>query len=346
MKRVDKTLKTKHSTRSLPVDSTTSQNDAAKKTQSTSHLSSLKQLIREVKKDTDLLEAEPNIATTISTLDTLLCQREAKEKTTQINKEQKINHFTSDSRNKKDNSHLPDLPPILDDRLEKAVFTHPACANDSDANYDRLEILGDAYIELIATKLVWKTFPGLPSGRISQIRELLVKNETLAAFADSYDFSRRAVVPHNFVDNQLKLWVKIRGDIFEAYVAAIILSDPVGGYGNAEQWLTGLWTPMLVNLGPQKSKLNSKDELSTKVMGNGTKLKYIEEKPSVHPKGTGRQTYFIGVYFTGWGWENQHLGSGEGLKKSAAGDEAARNALANPLVSEINLKKKSSLGNK
>ncbi|KAJ5404061.1 hypothetical protein N7509_003932 [Penicillium cosmopolitanum] len=341
----DKRIKTNHSIANLPADSSTSKYDSAQKSQSISHLSTLKQLIREVKKDTDLLKAEPNIATTISTLDTLLLQKDAKEETSQVNKGQKTSQSTSDSRKNEDGSRHPDLPPILDDRLEKAVFTHPACANDSNANYDRLELLGDAYIELIATKLIWKTFPGLASGRISQIRELLVKNETLSAFADSYGFSRRAVVPQDY-DTQLKRWVKIRGDIFEAYVAAIILSDPVGGYEVAEQWLTSLWLPKLVNLGPQNSKLNSKDELSTKVMGNGTKLKYIEEKPSIHPKGTGSQTYFIGVYFTGWGWENQHLGSGQGLKKNAAGDEAARNALANPLVTEINLKKKTLLGNK
>lgn len=329
----------------MPVDSSTNKNDSAQQTQSIPHLSALKQLIRDFKKDPDLLKAEPDIATAISTLDTLFDQREAKEEISTAKKRQETSPSTSNSRGNENGSRHPDLPPILDDRLEKAVFTHPACANDSNANYDRLELLGDAYIELIATKLIWKTFPDIASGRISQIRELLVKNETLSAFADSYGFSRRAVVPQN-QEIQSKRWVKIRGDIFEAYVAAIILSDPAGGYEIAEQWLTGLWLPKLVNLGPQKSTLNSKDELSTKVMGKGTKLKYTEERPSIHPKGTGSQTYFIGVYFTGWGWENQHLGSGQGLNKNAAGDEAARNALANPLVAEINLKKKALLATK
>lgn len=236
----------------------------------------------------------------------------------------------------------PALPPVLDDQLERAVFTHPACGNNNNATYDRLEILGDAYIELIATRMIWEKFPGISSGRISQIRELLVKNETLAAFTEIYGFDRRATVPAKFSD-QPKRWVKTKGDIFEAYVAAVILSRPAHGYEVAERWLAQLWMPKLDQLGHQKADLRCKEALAKKVMGKGIKLEYIEERPIIQHIGSGTQTFFIGVYLTGWGWEKRHLGSGQGSSKVAAGDEAARNALLDTsLISEVTAAKETS----
>lgn len=229
---------------------------------------------------------------------------------------------------------LPTLPPILDPLLEKAVFTHPGVSNNDEATYDRLEILGDAYIELIATKLIWNTFPDIPSGRISQIRESLVKNEALSEFATRYQFDARALVPRDYL-NQPKRWIKTKGDIFEAYVAAIILSDPRNGYRVAEDWLTALWTPHLASVEDQAICLHAKEALAKKVMGKGIKLKYIDERPPVSLEG-GKQTFFIGVYLTGWGWNNRHLGSGQGLNKVISGNQAARQALLNDqLISEI-----------
>ncbi|KAB8072819.1 ribonuclease III domain-containing protein [Aspergillus leporis] len=230
--------------------------------------------------------------------------------------------------------HLPALPPIMDEILERAVFTHPGVSSNIGATYDRLEILGDAYIELIATKLIWERFQEIPSGRISQIRELLVKNETLAGYATSYGLDSRAIVPQDY-PKQPKRWTKTRGDIFEAYVAAIIISNPVDGYRVAEQWLTQLWHPRLTELGSQESTLNAKEMLARKIMGKGIKLRYIDEQPPVK-QGRGMQTFFIGVYLTGWGWDNKHLGSGQGPNKTIAGNEAARQALQDEaLVEEI-----------
>lgn len=303
----------------------------------------LRENIQEVKNDTNLLSSKPDIASAISILDTVLSRNEAQSLS---HSKKKTQESSSSAKKSATGSQIPDLPPILDVNLEKAVFTHPTHNSNPNANYDRLEVLGDAYIELMATKLVWDTFPGIPSGRVSQIRELLVKNETLAAFADLYGFSRKEVGTPQFAQNS-KLWLKVRGDVFEAYVAAVILSDPINGQGIVERWLTGLWLPKLADLGHQKSELQSKQELAKVVMAKGIKLDYDEEKPSLHAKGTGRQTYYIGVYLTGWGWVKKHLGSGQGLSKNEAGDEAAKNALLNTdLISQISSAKKASLDNK
>ncbi|KAL4938659.1 hypothetical protein BDV06DRAFT_200391 [Aspergillus oleicola] len=245
--------------------------------------------------------------------------------------------YSTDKTNPRPSSRiLPSLPPIIDDELERAVFTHPGMSKHPKTTYDRLEILGDAYIELISTKLIWNRFQQIPSGRISQIRELLVKNETLAEYATQYGLDKRALVPPEH-STQPKRWTKTKGDIFEAYVAAVIQSHP-NGFVVAETWLSELWSPKLETLEESyewHTHSPPKETLARKIMGKGVKLKYIDEREPIQHEG-GRSTFFIGVYLTGWGWSNKHLGSGQGLNKTIAGNKAAQQALENKgLIEDI-----------
>lgn len=243
-------------------------------------------------------------------------------------------------------SNLPSLPPISVE-ISKAVFTHQSAVsnghnkNQSDS-YERLEFVGDAYIELMATRLVWDKFKDLPAGRLSQIRESLVTNETLGKIAAMYGLDKRLALAHDVRTNS-KQWAKVKGDLVEAYVAAIVLPDEgMGGAGFAvaEKWLHQLWMPKLENMLEKKAPdLNAKDALSRKVVSRGVKLEYLEERPMKLLKG-GQQTYFIGAFLTGWGYDKQHLGSGQALNKSGAGNLAAEDALGNPLVEEISGRKR------
>lgn len=207
-----------------------------------------------------------------------------------------------------------------------------------EMTYDRLEFLGDAYIEVMATRLIWGSYKSLSAGRMSQIRELLVKNETLNEYALQYNFDKR-LKAQEFQREDPRRWLKIVADVFEAYVAAVILSDPVNGFKSAEEWLVRLWQPKLKDVKATVPNLKAKEELARKVMARGIKLDYRDEAPMEQLKG-GMQTYFIGVYLTGWGWENLHLGSGTGLSKVAAGNEAAAAALENrSIIEQITVKR-------
>jgi len=232
---------------------------------------------------------------------------------------------------------LPQLPPIKNAALAHIPFRHQGTVRSQEntsanASYERLEFLGDAYLEIIATRLIYSRFAHLPAGRMSQVREALVKNETLAEYAVGYGFDRKAQLPSSHQDPG-KLWTKTMGDIFEAYVAAVILADPKNGFNTVEAWLNNLWAPKLVqqNIAP-KPNVNAKQDLARKIMGKDIRVSYVDEgKPEVVKK-EGKTYYHIGVYLTGWGWKNQHLGSGRGLNKAEAGTQAAMEALANTLL--------------
>lgn len=241
---------------------------------------------------------------------------------------------------------LPDLPPLTAD-MSNVVFTHQSAvgnkANQAQhASYERLEFVGDAYIELMATRLVWDRFKDLPAGRLSQIREMLVKNETLGEIAVLYGLDKQISATPD-VKNNPKLWAKVKGDLLEAYVAAIVsVDDEVGGTGYvaAEKWLHQLWHRKLGDTISEKPpNLNAKDALSRKVRGRGVELEYREERPMKRLDG-GQQTYYMAVFLTGWGFDKERLGRGQGLNKTSAGNLAAEVALQNPLTERAAEKKR------
>src|SRR5262249_44746159 len=147
---------------------------------------------------------------------------------------------------------LPPLPPITEPYLEQAAFTHNSYnadtrgkgVNTDQINYERLEFLGDAYIELVASRLLYNRFPHLDVPQQSHLRENLVKNETLGKFSESYGLPDR--LKHGGHIKESKAWTKIIADVFEAYVAAIALSNPNDGFSIVEKWLTELWAPQLL----------------------------------------------------------------------------------------------------
>jgi ribonuclease-3 len=230
--------------------------------------------------------------------------------------------------------HLPPLPPIAEPHLHDAVFTHQSIhatnlnvhqGIDLGLDYERLEFLGDAYIELIASRALYNRFPQVDVPQLCSWRERLVENLALGKFSEAYGFPDRLKRKVDF-DKDSKAWKKVVADIFEAYVAAVVLSDPEHGFGTAEKWLDELWAPQLLGF---KEKVienpRAREELQKMVSLNGIHLKYQEEKPMTVENGL--QKYYLGLYLTGWGYENEWLGSGEGQNKAQACISAATDAL-------------------
>ena len=237
----------------------------------------------------------------------------------------------------------PPLPAIHDARLASAVFTHqaavPSCdAADASLSYDRLEFLGDAYLETIASRLIFSRFPHLPPGRLSQIREGLINNGALAGHARHYGLAARVRVPERFA-LQGKTATKVHADVFEAYVAALVLQAPATGFAAAEAWLAALWAPALAaahDAAPAPDP-RAKELLARAVLSKGIRLDYVDARPPrTSAAEKGRATFFVDCLLTGWGHERKLLGSGQGLSKAQAGTRAAMQALENrPLVDDL-----------
>ncbi|PQE04132.1 RNAse3 domain-containing protein [Rutstroemia sp. NJR-2017a BVV2] len=273
-------------------------------------------------------------------------------------------------------SELPPLPKILDPTLEMAAFTHSGClpGRVTDLSYERLEWVGDAYLYITSTLLISQTFPGLLPGKCSQLRERLIKNLILAEYARKYEFEKRAKLPSSIMaGNRTSAtaheMTKIMGDIFEAYVAAVVLSDPTNGVARVSEWLKNLWAMTLAkdirteerngrfdsplwrlrgaieetcqeNVKPRVESLNAKDRLQRAIGSRGVKLIYKDSGPVKKDSISKLPLYTVAVYLTGWGENGKQLGFGSALGKTEAGMKAAENALANKKMMSIYLEKK------
>ncbi|USP75903.1 Double-strand-specific pac1 ribonuclease [Curvularia clavata] len=240
-------------------------------------------------------------------------------------------------RKVRESKDLPPLPSISEPHLHQAVFTHRSAiydpsipgsslGEDLSLDYERLELLGDAYIELIASRALYNRFPHVDVPELCMWRERLVENSTLGKFSHAYGFPDR--LKHRAVwDKNSKQYHKVVADMLEAYVAAIVLSDPEHGFEAAETWLTQLWAPQLLGF---REKIienpQARSQLDKLVLGKDVKLITKEERPMTYDANS-VQCYHMGIYLTGWGYTDEWLGSGDGQNKVQAGVAAAADAL-------------------
>lgn len=152
-------------------------------------------------------------------------------------------------------------------------------------------------------------------------------------------------------------WEKVEADVFEAYVAAVILADPAHGFETVEKWLTGCWAGILLREHPEVI-INRKDELQKLIGTREAKIEYLDEEEDAHgqlvlvPEGQaprtggrtdslGQQLFFVGCYIT-TASERTRLGGASAIGKKEAGMKAAGNAFetSKGLIEELSARKK------
>ncbi|KAK4226627.1 ribonuclease III domain-containing protein [Podospora fimiseda] len=244
----------------------------------------------------------------------------------------------------------PPIPEIKDPALAIAAVTHCGFRKKlTDLSYERLEWIGDAYMELIASELLYATFPDLSEGRLSSFRELLTKNATLSSFSLHYGLDKKAHFPAEFdLDGRVngssaseKKREKALGDIFEAYVGALIRSDAANGYKIAVDWLKCLWGPVLKDFieGYEKGQgrdlaheeISAKTRLEQMIVVPGVKIEY-RDLSTKKDKGSSNLIYTVGCFMNRLGEEALQLGWGSGRNKKEAGQKAAIMAMENKKV--------------
>ncbi|KAI0413394.1 ribonuclease III domain-containing protein [Xylaria grammica] len=260
---------------------------------------------------------------------------------------------------------LSPLPSILDPILEKAARTHSGIAKGiGEMDYERLEWIGDAYLYLVSSALIYQTFPALPTGRCSQLRERLIKNEALSEFTLRYNLDKRARMPTEYqpggrpsqtgagTSASSKERKKVLGDLLEAHMAAAILGD-TDGLSRVIAWLKPAWGTILkreINDEYKKSIVRGSSNpagdrghlggsspvqpppkviLSQAIGTAGVNLSYRDVGDHKKDKNTGLPWFTVAAYYNGFGETDLILGYGGGLSKKEAGNNAALKALEN-----------------
>ncbi len=206
-----------------------------------------------------------------------------------------------------------------EDLLVEAL-THRSYSNEKkiSRNYERLEFLGDAVLQLIITEYLILKYKDFDEGVLSKYRGYFVSEEFLSKIAQKINLGKYIRLGKGEKQSGGEFKPSLLCDIFESLIAAIYLD---GSYNDAKKLVTDLMSKDVDKIIENESLLDSKTELqkiSQQQFDALPEYKVIDEKGPEHEK-----TFFVEVSV---GNALKVIGSGRSKKK--AEQDSAKKALS------------------
>lgn len=122
--------------------------------------------------------------------------------------------------------------------LLKQALTHSSYANEQkikkNGDYERLEFLGDAVLELISSEFLFKEHPNMPEGKLTKLRSSLVCEPALAQCAKELDLGSYILLGKGEEATGGRKRDSIISDVMEAVIGALYLD---GGFQAARDFI-------------------------------------------------------------------------------------------------------------
>jgi len=208
-----------------------------------------------------------------------------------------------------------------DENLLKQAFVHRSYLNENPAfelgHNERLEYLGDAVLELVVTEYLFKNYPDLAEGEMTNLRAALVNSQMLSQVSDRLGFNNFLYLSKGETKEIGRGRQYILANIFEAFIGALYLDQ---GYKAAENFIYNNLIPELKNIIEKKLWRDHKSlfqEAAQERVGITPNYEVLEESGLDHAK-----KFVIGVYLG-----KELMAQGEGSSKNEAQQKAAENAL-------------------
>jgi len=147
---------------------------------------------------------------------------------------------------------------FADRRLLEQALTHRSYGPD---NNERLEFLGDGVLGCAVAEALYGRFPGLPEGKLTQLRAGLVRKEALAGIGARLglaDLLRAGLAPGAAITES------IVADAVEAVFGAVFLD---AGYPAARKAVERAFEPSLEALDPLQVAKDAKTQLQELLQG-------------------------------------------------------------------------------
>jgi ribonuclease-3 len=133
--------------------------------------------------------------------------------------------------------NLDELLTKLDYRFERPelleeALTHVSAPKAGGQSYQRLEFLGDRVLGLAIAEMLYRAFPGAPEGELSRRLAELVRRESCAEIAQSWDVGPHVKLGAGEAQSGERKNEAILADICEAIIGAVFLD---GGYDAAQK---------------------------------------------------------------------------------------------------------------
>ena len=107
------------------------------------------------------------------------------------------------------------------------AFTHKSLNTEPRKNYERLEFLGDAVIDIIVSRELMRDFPEGDEGLLTQRRAALVQKPYLASIGHLLDLMDYLMIEKSVNLEIEKIAEKQQANLFEALVGAIYLDGGI-----------------------------------------------------------------------------------------------------------------------
>lgn len=210
-----------------------------------------------------------------------------------------------------------------DRELLMTAVTHSSFVNEyagSERVHDneRLEYLGDAALGLVSAELLYRKYPHVDEGALTQLRAALVKAETLAALARRLGLGAHLRLGIGEEKSGGRERESTLCSAFEAVIGAIYLDR---GMAAATDFLTPLLLDKLNEALASRSHEDARSDLFERRHTRGLQPPAYRVTGSIGPEHALRFTVEVVAGDT-------VLGSGEGNSKRAAAQAAARQALS------------------
>ena len=204
--------------------------------------------------------------------------------------------------------------------LYLSAFTHRSYLNENRSfnlpHNERLEFLGDAVLELIATEYLYKNYPH-PEGELTNFRSALVNYKMLSDIAKRLGFEKFLLMSRGEAKDMGRARQVILANCIEAVIGAMYLD---AGYDITGQFVAKEVLVELPNIIEGGSYLDPKSKLQ----------EIVQEKRGVTPhylviseSGPDHNKVFVVGAFVG----KEEMGRGTGPSKQEAELSAAENAL-------------------
>ena len=206
------------------------------------------------------------------------------------------------------------------ENLLRQAFVHRSYLNENPKfdldNNERLEFLGDAVLELVATNYLYKNYSN-PEGELTNWRAALVCGAKLSEIAQSLDFGNYLLLSKGESQGSRRARQNILADCFEAVIGAIYLDQ---GFGKAEEFIIKNVISELPKILKQKTYRDAKSSFQEAVQAKfslAPVYEILEESGPDHAK-----NFVVGAYVNG-----ELFGTGKGNSKQEAQQEAAAEGL-------------------
>lgn len=204
--------------------------------------------------------------------------------------------------------------------LERAV-THPSLTQDRTdglQNYQRLEFLGDAVLQLILTETLYDLFPSDREGLLSKRRSALANGTFLAGLAREIGLDAALRLSASEESSGGRNRDAALEDAFEALIGAIYLDSDIDRVRRVVLGIYGDLGERLANVEDRENPKGRLQELVQPMHGNNA-LRY--EVQQIEGEDHARE-YIVAVRL-----EDRTVGTGRGTSKKQAEEAAAREAL-------------------